>query len=389
MKILIVVQRYFPSIGGTQKLAKGLAENLVRAGHKVTVVTSDSLNQQDLRGYSFTKGFRHSSINNNLNFEETVNGVEIIRFHPFLQVFTYMFNPGMYTWLSDNINQYDVVHTFCYMFAEPDMVASLKRQNSKWKFIIQPNDVYIPNNANRILSTIKKIYDQTIGKNTLAKADKVIMLTNEGRKQLETFYKPHKSQLTIIPPGIDMPDKIHVKRNKNQIVFVGRYVEYKGAQYILQALKFLKDKNLPQLKAVFIGNDQGYLHTLKDISHNLRIDNIVTFYEDIDDKELHRLYAQSEYFILPSSNEGFGMVAVEAASYGCKPILLNAGGLAVISKNLHCHVIDPNGSIASQIAKIILRQEKVKKNKKRIKFYKNYLWEPTIIAKYENVYAET
>ena len=59
MKLLFVLEYYYPNIGGVEKLFKSLAEELVVHGHEVTVVTT-----------RFDK---------KLAARETINGVNIVR----------------------------------------------------------------------------------------------------------------------------------------------------------------------------------------------------------------------------------------------------------------------------------------------------------------------
>jgi len=54
-------------------------------------------------------------------------------------------------------------------------------------------------------------------------------------------------------------------------------------------------------------------------------DNI-SYLGRVSDAELYHLYARAKVFALPSINEGVGMVAVEAASYGCDIVVTEIGG---------------------------------------------------------------
>ena len=45
----------------------------------------------------------------------------------------------------------------------------------------------------------------------------------------------------------------------------------------------------------------------------------------MSDSELEAWYKRAKVFALPSTNEGVGMVALEAAGYGCEIVLTNLG----------------------------------------------------------------
>lgn len=52
----------------------------------------------------------------------------------------------------------------------------------------------------------------------------------------------------------------------------------------------------------------------------------ITYLGRVSDEELKDLYKRAKVFALPSINEGVGMVAVEAASYGCDIVVTEIGG---------------------------------------------------------------
>jgi len=71
MKILHVVQRYYPSLGGSEKLFQVLSEKFAKDNHKVTVYTTTAL-----MIYAFWNRDRPE---HNVPYE-IINGVEVHRF---------------------------------------------------------------------------------------------------------------------------------------------------------------------------------------------------------------------------------------------------------------------------------------------------------------------
>lgn len=72
----------------------------------------------------------------------------------------------------------------------------------------------------------------------------------------------------------------------------------------------------------------GYLHGSQENKwlHNLidKHDNI-TYVGSLSEEELKNYYRRAKVFALPSLIEGVGMVAMEAAAYGCEIVLTNVG----------------------------------------------------------------
>jgi glycosyltransferase involved in cell wall biosynthesis len=80
----------------------------------------------------------------------------------------------------------------------------------------------------------------------------------------------------------------------------------------------LRDR-IPQLEIRMVGNGPEYAR-LAQISQQLHLDPIVRWLGDVTISALAREYSRADIFCLPSSQEGFGIVFLEAMAAG-KPIV--------------------------------------------------------------------
>ena len=101
MKILFVLEYYYPNIGGVEKLFKNLAENLADKGHDIMIITT--------------------RFNKNLAKEETLNKVKIKRLSlsnrftfSFFSIFSILFYA----------RKYDLIHTTSYNAALPAWITA-------------------------------------------------------------------------------------------------------------------------------------------------------------------------------------------------------------------------------------------------------------------------
>ena len=346
-KVLFVVQRFYPSQGGTQLHSFKYSKELVKLGYQVDIVTTDSLSNIDVRGFSSGRKFSIKSADNNLKRKENMEGVDIFRFRPIFQFFTVMINPPMFFFLMFNLKKYDIIHTFCYMYAEPDMVAILSLFNRDLKIVHSPQDLDVPFKGK--MKKLKEIfYDRTLGKLTLKKASQVIVLTNELKNRVQEM-GVDKKKISILPIGIDFEkyNEGNLHKRDIDILFVGRFVEYKGIQHIIEAVNLLNKENII-LKFVIIGNDNGYKFEMKEIIKKYNLKN-VTIFENLSEDKLISYYNRSKFFIFPSSGEGFGGVVLEAIAGGCYPILLKEKGLKDLLVNIGGYSLYNNHSISDQI----------------------------------------
>ena len=141
----------------------------------------------------------------------------------------------------------------------------------------------------------------------------------------------HVSQpIQTIRSGIDLSliDRISKANANSDIIYVGRLVQHKNVDQIIRALRLIKDAG-QELHCVVIG-DGPEKQSLEEISKELHVDQQISWLGFVEDSE--NVYAHmkaSRVFVLPSSREGFGIVAVEANACGLPVVTVQEPGNAV------------------------------------------------------------
>lgn len=158
------------------------------------------------------------------------------------------------------------------------------------------------------------------------------------------------------------------------ILTVGRWLaseRYKGMDTLITALPRLLTR-WPELELVVAGqgDDRNWL---EDLAEKNGVRRHVHFLENLSYAQLAACYAACEIFALPSSGEGFGMVYLEAMSYG-KPVIGGAHGGApeVIEDGVTGYLV-PHGDavhLATSIETLLLNpalgQEMGRKGRERV-----------------------
>jgi phosphatidylinositol alpha-1,6-mannosyltransferase len=138
----------------------------------------------------------------------------------------------------------------------------------------------------------------------------------------------------ILTPGVkglELTSKSSARANLNiaieskLILAVGRLVERKGVDVLLQALARVIEEE-PKTELAVIGRGE-YAEPLHELAKLLKIP--VRWVEDATDQDLARWYSAADIFCLPSREEsddveGFGMVFLEAAMAGL-PVVAGRG----------------------------------------------------------------
>ncbi|HZT11192.1 MAG TPA: glycosyltransferase family 4 protein [Candidatus Baltobacteraceae bacterium] len=138
------------------------------------------------------------------------------------------------------------------------------------------------------------------------------------------------SRVSSTKVGSDVPmvPDLELER-ENKIVFIGglgRSHEYKRPDLLLRALPILSDKDVSV--ALIGGGDAGWLRALVQ---ELSIEHRVRFLGVVDDEERARQIRSARVLVLPSptSQEGFGIVVLEAMRLGTPAVV---GALAGASE---------------------------------------------------------
>ena len=153
---------------------------------------------------------------------------------------------------------------------------------------------------------------------SLRSSNRVIFVN---RYQMEKCGALEKS--VFIPNGIDpvtrsnstsFLDK-HGIRQGEYLLAVGRLTPEKGLEYLVEAAN-----RLPQVNQLVIAGASDHDSAYRQSLERLDVNKKVIFTGFTSGEDLRQLYSHARAFVLPSVNEGFPMVLLEAMAYGL-PIL--------------------------------------------------------------------
>lgn len=169
---------------------------------------------------------------------------------------------------------------------------------------------------------------------------------NEGVKNFVSVSKCAKSW--VIPHSVDTqiyyPNSRRCDRSQIRVIYVGRLVQEKGIQYIIEAISTLKRSE--EFLFTFIGSGDAKFETalfqLNAKNKNVEYKGRIKRQEAIANE-----YRNSDIILLPSIKtdrweELFGMVLIEAMACGVVPVTTDCIGPKSIIKN------DENGLIIRQ-----------------------------------------
>jgi len=123
-----------------------------------------------------------------------------------------------------------------------------------------------------------------------------------------------------LPPGFP---------NGQVILTIGRAAaseKYKGTDGLIQAVAQMSSA-IPDLHLVAVGGGDD-LDRLKELATDLAVAERVRFLQGLSREQIAACYSKCDVFALPSAGEGFGLVFLEAMTFG-KPVVAARSGGAV------------------------------------------------------------
>lgn len=230
---------------------------------------------------------------------------------------------------------------------------------------------------------------------------RVIVCSHYMEQELKRVFQLPADKIRIVPNGVDLDryqrrNVEHLSRDhyaapgEKIIFFVGRLVQEKGAQILLDAvpkvLQYYSD-----VKFIIAGKGPA-LDYLKNKALDMGVYERVYFTGYIDDDTRDFLYREADVAVFPSLYEPFGMVALEAMAAHTPVVVADVGGLGEIVHHevngLKCYPGNPN-SLADNILRLLHEPDLANRLAERAyqDLRKLYTWEE-IAYKTREVYEE-
>jgi len=176
-------------------------------------------------------------------------------------------------------------------------------------------------------------------------ADVLTANTPDEAAELRSHYRARTEQIMIVPPGVDLHTfhpcnqpksraQFGVAQDIQVILFVGRIQPLKAPDVLIRAVAELTRRDperRERLQLIIIGGPSGsngeWSRTLGPLAIDHGVEDMVDFRPHSARSELFRWYCVSDVVAVPSYNESFGLVALEAQACGRPVVATDVGGL--------------------------------------------------------------
>ncbi len=179
----------------------------------------------------------------------------------------------------------------------------------------------------------------------VAEADRLVANTEEEARQLVEHYGADPRRTLVVPPGVDLDrfapgDRAAARRalgvpaDAVVLTFVGRIQPLKAPDLLLTTAARMLDDDPAlrgRLRVHVVGAPSGSglaaPRQLEELAASLGIADLVRFLPPQPPDRLALHYRAADVAVVPSHNESFGLVALEAQACGTPVVAASVGGL--------------------------------------------------------------
>ncbi|PZN11007.1 MAG: glycosyltransferase family 4 protein [Bacillota bacterium] len=244
--------------------------------------------------------------------------------------------------------RYDAVHAH---YAVPSGVLGLWYRRLRGRPLVvtvHGSDVLVlPERFPRLAPLLRRV---------LTGADHVIAVSNFLRQRVMERFGVPPGRITVQSAGIDTrvfrpeaPGAAEVRARYGQqplVVFTGNLIRRKGVDVLIQAFARVRER-LGSGHLLLVGPpvEEDYHEILRERVAALHLEEHVTFAGPLPPAEVAAAMAAADVFVLPSLDEGLGLVVLEALACGVPVVASRVGGIPEIVQDGDFGLLVPPGDV--------------------------------------------
>ncbi len=379
MKILHVIQRYYPYIGGAELTFQEIGERLARDGHSITVYTTDAWDLErfwrrdksavellnETHNDVFIERFPVEYLPfSSLAFPALKRGMAMIaEFAPqntsllFALARYTPYVPSMDAALDTTSEHFDLVHTANISLDSSVYAAYRLAQRKNIPLVITPF-LHLGETDD---AHVRRYYTMPHQLKMLKEASAVIVMTErEGRALRDLGVPPgkiHRIGAGVDPKALSGGDGARFREEQGIIgpivTYIGTAAYDKGTMHLVEAMKQVwktTDATLVLAGAQMTAFEKYIREQPPEVRDRIRELGF------IDEQTKLDLLAACNVFVMPSRTDSFGIVYLEAWLYDKPVIGANAGGVPEViddGKNGFLVKFGDVGAIAGRILQLL------------------------------------
>jgi glycosyltransferase involved in cell wall biosynthesis len=283
--------------------------------------------------------------------------------------------------LSKQIKNADIVHIHFARDLIPFLAAAISILNRK-PFVTQSHGMIIPDGR---VST--RLVDYLFTRRLINRSATNLVLTEHEFKSVVNL--GIRSPCKVLPNGIAFHSNVEEKKEiTNRIAFCSRLEKRKGVEKFVALAEYFRDSGL-----VFevYGPDGGELRILFDLIESRKLFDTLEYKGSLSAKNVQAMLRDLDLLVLPSKNEPFPMIVLEALAVGTPVLIMPSCGLAdkinKFNSNFVASTEDISGLIDS-FSRQIIQRDRTSTSMQIMDFCKKEFNIATVTSQLIQVYKE-
>lgn len=176
---------------------------------------------------------------------------------------------------------------------------------------------------------------------TNSHAGKAYLTEVLGATEDRVFARPYEVPDPSAMKASSSNDQNILKDRKPIFLFIGQLIHRKGLQYLLASCAALKAQGISDYTLLILGTGSEQ-QEFQDLSQSYGLEGCVRWIGQVNYEHLSTYFINSDVFVFPTLEDTWGMVVLEAMSFG-KPVLCSkwAGASEMIIESENGSAFDP------------------------------------------------
>lgn len=238
---------------------------------------------------------------------------------------------------------YDVIHSHYWLSGQ---VGTVARERWSVPLVHSMHTMAKVKNASLAEGDAAEPIGRLLGEEQIVElADRLIANTADEARQLVDMYAADPAKVEVVHPGVDLAvfgprdqaasrARLGLPHGGDILLFAGRIQPLKAPDVLLKAAAALvaaRPERRDDLAVVIVGGPSGTglerPRALETLAAELGIADLIRFVPTVTQSQLADYYAAASLVCVPSYNESFGLVALEAQACGTPVVAAAVGGL--------------------------------------------------------------
>lgn len=168
-------------------------------------------------------------------------------------------------------------------------------------------------------------------------ADLVVAVSAYTRQEIMDYYGIAGDRIEVIHNAVERGDIGRAYpvpplcRKEKRVLFMGRVTFQKGPDYFVEAARLVLDR-LPETRFIMAGSGDMLPNMVRRVAQ-LRMGSRFHFTGFLRNRDVDRMYAMSDLYVMPSVSEPFGIAPLEAMACDVPVLVSRQSGVVEVLRN--------------------------------------------------------